>query len=306
MAAAGMRWARIDISWRTLETSKGTYNTGYRAAVANCVNRTVAHGLIPFVGVLGTPQWASGSSDSKVPPRNPDPDFKDFMRWAASEYSSVGAWQIYNEPNGGAWGGTIDQYVATMRAAYAGVKAGNPSAKVVTAGTVYADFDWVASFYAAGGKGSFDAIGVHPYPGKADEPPSYAREASRYWFPSISLVRNVMVQNGDSDKEIWITEFGYSEHGNHLLPSTSSDYWWALGVDATTQANFGVQAFQYAHANFPYVPVFIWYKELSWPLGSLSPDWFDLHTQGYGLLYSNESPRPVYCALKTYFTGTGC
>jgi hypothetical protein len=311
MAAAGMRWARIDISWRSLETSNDSYNAGYRAALTNCVNRTVAHGLIPFIGVLGTPQWASGSSDGKVPPRNFD-DFRDFMQWAASNYPSVAAWQIYNEPNGlGFWSGTIEQYVALMRAAYAGVKAGNPSAKVVTGGTVYNDFDWVASFYAAGGKGSFDAIGVHPYPGKADEPPEYAREASRYWFPSLSLVRNVMVQNGDSDKEIWITEFGYSDHTNASLPNLpdgtiSSDYWWALGVNSTVQADFGVRAFKYAHANFPYVPVFIWYKELSWSLGSISPGWFDEHTQGYGLLRADESPRPVYCAMKLYFTGAGC
>jgi hypothetical protein len=300
-----MRWARIDISWRTLETSNNVYNQGYRDLFTKCVTKVTGAGLQPFVGVLGTPQWANGTTNSAVPPRDPA-DFRDFMQWLATNYPSVAAWQIYNEPNGPAWGGTIDQYVATMRAAYTGVKTGNPSAAVVTGGTVYSDFDWVASLYAAGGKGTFDAIGVHPYPGKADEPPNYAREASRYWFPSISLIRNVMVQNGDSDKEIWITEFGYSEHANDLLPSASSDYWWALGVNATTQANFGVQAFQYAHANFPYVPVFIWYKELSWPLGSLSPDWFDLHTQGYGLLRADESPRPVYCSLKTYFTGAGC
>jgi polysaccharide biosynthesis protein PslG len=309
MVAAGFRWARIDISWKELQpTSATAYNTGYRDVLDKCVSKTVNAGLTPFIGVLGTPQWASGSSDWKTAPTNPDPDFKNFMQTMAARYPSVAAWQIYNEPNQNTfWLGTIQQYVATLKAGYAGVKAGNPSAKVITGGTTFNDYDWVRSLYDNGGKGWFDGVGVHPYPAKADEPPEYVPGPERYWFPNLSKVRDVMVEKGDSAKTIWITEFGYSAHENHLLPSDSSDYWWARGVTETVQADFAIRAFEYARKNWAsFVPVFIWYKELSWPLGSLSPNWFDLHTQNYGLLRDNETPRPVYCSIKAYLTGAGC
>jgi hypothetical protein len=298
MAAAGMKWVRIDVSWARIEdTGKGARNAFQVAILDKCVDMSRQRGLEVMLVQTSTPSWAGGSAG----PRNPA-DFADFMRWMTDRYRGrVKAYQIYNEQNNGGWGGTLASYVATLKAAYQGIKAVDPSAIVVTGGAVYADYDWVNAFYAAGAKGYFDVFGSHPYQSKADEPPEYIREVSKWWFANLYKVHEVMAANGDGHKPIWITEFGYSAHSNATIPLDSV---WAFGVTEAQQADYSVRAFKYARANWPWLGVFFYYKEISWPLGSLSPSWFDLHTQNYALLRSNGTERPVYGALKTYFTGS--
>jgi hypothetical protein len=297
---------RIDFSWAQVEnTGKGARNATQLALIDKCVGMIQQRGMQVFAVVAGTPGWANGNKGGGAPPTNPN-DFKDFMQFVAERYNGkVSAWQLYNEPNNAGWTGTIADYAAVLKAGNAGVKAVS-TATVVAGGITFNDFDWVRQLYANNVRGHFDALGVHPYPAKADEPPAYAPDGAKWWYPNLSAVRQAMVDNGDSGATIWITEMGYSAHTNELLPSLSSDYWWALGVTEAQQAQYGVDAMKYARANWPYVPVFIWYKELSWPLGTLSPNWFDLHVQNYGLLKSDQSPRPVYCAFKTYLTGSTC
>jgi hypothetical protein len=304
IAEAGLKWVRIDISWARAETAKGVYRTSYVHLLDHCVWLALSRGLRPFVVVLGTPGWANANAGGGAPPTDPN-DFRDFMQWAAERYrGSVPAWQLYNEPNSrGFWTGTLANYVAALKAGYEGVKRGDPSATVVSGGIVFNDYAWVRELYAHGAKDHFDALGVHPYQSKADEPPEYARESdSRWWFANLPRVREVMVENGDADAEIWITEFSYSAHTNEAVPP-GNDFAWALGVTEQQQAEYGVRALDYARANWPYVGLFVWYKEISWPLGSLSPGWFDVHTQSYGLLRADQSERPAYRALKSYLTG---
>jgi hypothetical protein len=253
--------------------------------------------------VAETPGWANGNKGKTQPPTNVN-DFGDFMSWATGQYPAVKAWQIYNEPNNGDfWSSTTAQYVNVLKAGYAGVKSVNASDVVVTGGITFNNAaGWVAEIYANGAKGHFDAIGTHPYQVKADEPPEYAADANTWWFPNNTpAVRQVMVNNGDSAAKIWITEFGYSSHSNATVPA-GTDYWWALGVTDAQQADFAVRAIKYVRANWPYVDAFFWYRERSNPLGSLSPDWFDLHTQNYALLRTDLSERPVLGALKQYLT----
>jgi hypothetical protein len=83
--------------------------------------------------------------------------------------------------------------------------------------------------YADGAKGSFDAVGDHPYSYPAlpntYEPWSGWSQMSRT-SPSI---RSVMASNGDGGKQIWITEAG--------APSSGPD-----GVGQAAQASALTQA----------------------------------------------------------------
>jgi hypothetical protein len=287
----------MDVSWARTEHVQGARHAGYVELVDKCVAMANAHGLQPLVVVLGTPSWANGRAGGGSPPSDPN-HFRDFMRWAAERYrGQVPAWQIYNEPNGSV---PVADYVSLLKAGYEGVKLGDPSATVISAGIVFNDVSWVHGLYENGAKDHFDALGAHPYQSKADEPPEYIREVSKWWFANLYKVHEAMAANGDGHKPIWITEFGYSAHSNATIPLDSV---WAFGVTEAQQADYSVRAFKYARANWPWLGIFFYYKEISWPLGSLSPSWFDLHTQGYGLLYANGTERPVYRALKTYLTG---
>jgi hypothetical protein len=293
------------VSWARVENAeKGARRASYVALVDRCVAMTLAWGLKPLVAVLGTPGWANGNAGGLVPPRDPN-DFRDFMQWAAQRYrGKVEAWQLYNEPNSTLfWRGTVADYVAVLKAGYAGAKLGDPSAEVVTGGIVFNDAAWIRELYANGAKDHFDVLGAHPYQAKGDEPPEHAPDENKWWFANLGKIRDVMVEYGDADAPIWITEFSYSAHANESIPP-GSDFWWALGVTEEQQADYGVRALGYAQRNWPFVEVFVWYKDISLPLGGVSPGWFDLHTQSYGLLREDQSERPVYGAFKRYLTGS--
>jgi hypothetical protein len=300
LAAAGITWVRMDVSWARVEdVEKGARNTGYVRLLDRCVAMTLAHGLHPLVVVLGTPAWANGSRGSE-PPADAS-DFRDFMHWAAERYRQrVPAWQIYNEPNSTAfWTGTVAEYAAVLRAGFEGVKSGDPTATVVTGGIAFNDDAWVQELYANGARDHFDVLATHPYQAKGDEPPERPDDGHKWWFTHTPAVRQVMLDHDDADAKIWITEFAYSAHGNDSVPP-GSDFFWALGVGEREQADYAVRALDHARRNWPFVELFAWYKDISWPLGGVSPDWFDLHSQSSGLLRADRSERPVYRALKAY------
>jgi hypothetical protein len=113
-----------------------------------------------------------------------------------------------------------------------------------------------------------------------------------------------MVDYGDAATPIWFTEFGWSAHANDSIP-THSDYSWARGVTEALQADYAVRAINYARRSWNYVGPMIWYKDRSWSgINTGNPAWLDLHLEGFGLLRSDSSARPVYHALKRLLTGS--
>src|SRR5215211_8964995 len=55
------------------------------------------------------------------------------------------------------------QYTQLLESAYGAVKAIDPSSLVVYGGLAYSDYAFVERSYAAGAKGFFDVMAVHPY-----------------------------------------------------------------------------------------------------------------------------------------------
>jgi hypothetical protein len=163
---------------------------------------------------------------------------------------------------------------------------------VVLGGPSSNDDDWMRRLYAAGGGGSFDVLSTHPYQGIGDAPPEHVDDGHRWWFSHVPAVRAVMVANGDAAKPIWFTEFGWSAHPNGPNPPN-----WQRGVTPAQQADYAVRAFEYARTTFPYVRAMFWYKELA------NPQSTDEFEEGFALLDSNLTERPVYGALRSYLTG---
>jgi hypothetical protein len=163
-------------------------------------------------------------------------------------------YEILNEANGNNnWNSNGDVnpagYAALLKASYTAIKAVDPTATVIFSGLpVFSSSDgasqgngnyasyllpgtFVTLAYAAMGgnsTGYFDAMGAHPYAGGVPttgnnwgvlmNPPGTAG----YYGDSV---RTIMVNNGDSAKKIWITEFGIGSDSD----SEDASY--------TTQAN---------------------------------------------------------------------
>jgi hypothetical protein len=138
----------------------------------------------------------------------------------------IKVWEIWNEPNDVRYGFQNDPagYTEFLKRAYVRAKQADPDC-IVLGGSVWGTDDYglnyIRSMYEYGAKDYMDALAFHPY--CANQPPEYPYQTSTgkaFW--KLQLVRDVMVENGDVDKKIWITEMGWSS--NAVTEQQQADY----------------------------------------------------------------------------------
>jgi hypothetical protein len=113
----------------------------------------------------------------------------------------IRAWQVFNEPTLTSFWSIqpfAPHYVATLDAAHRGVHEVDPGATVVLGGLPNKSWAALREVYAAGGRGSFDAVAIHPY---TSSPANVLR--------IVRNARRVMRTNGDGGLPIWVTEFSW-------------------------------------------------------------------------------------------------
>jgi hypothetical protein len=303
MTDAGVRWTRLGIGWHDLEPSKGSYSTANLQEDDKAIQMAHAAGIKIVLDIVETPQWASGSTNRYAAPRNPQ-DLADFVRFIANRYrGQVDGYEIWNEENiSRFWpsGPSPSAYTAMLQAAYPAIKSVDPNSPVLFGGLSTNDYHYLEGAYAAGAKGYFDGMAVHPYSCRSPDTydwvdangnkiatggpkPNATARISQYSYLGYREIRNTMLANGD-DKPIWFTEFGWS------TSSTGS-----CTVDQQTQASYLTRAYQLA-AQDPYVPVALWYnfREDFW--GDPATD----YDSGFGLLHKDFSAKPAYSAFRDY------
>src|SRR6185369_1335012 len=92
------------------------------------------------------------------------------------------------------------QYATLSAAAIAAIHAGDPSAKVSTAGISGFDFAFLRGYLAGGGAAGADAIGVHPY----------RQNAPESLVEGLLLLRSIVGSALSPAPPVWDTEWGYS------------------------------------------------------------------------------------------------
>jgi polysaccharide biosynthesis protein PslG len=295
IAAAHLRWIRIDMGWSSFqERCRTCYSSWYLDRANLLVNAARARGLQVLVTAWRTPGWANNGAGELAPPAS-SADFGRFMRWLSSRFRGrVSAYEIWNEPNSrDFFTGSIGEYVGLMRAAYPAVKLGDPGAQVVLGGPMNNDTDWLRSVYQAGAESFFDVLATHPYMGPADLAPETPdpRGDNIHLLTHVAAVRELMEVSGDGDKPIWFTEFGWSSH-----PNTGTEPAWKRGVSLQQQAEYTIRAIKLVRSRFPYVTNVIIYGERNRATG-------DVHLDNYGILDRDLSEKPVYAALRSYLAG---
>jgi hypothetical protein len=244
--AAGLTSVRFDLYWSSIEPfAKGQYDQAYLSKLDGVISQARARGIAPSMAVLGTPGWARGNAGSiMTPPSNPA-DYGDVMAMLAKRYAGVPglAYEIWNEPNQGQFwnasgGPNAAAYTRLLQAAYPRVKAAAPSALVLGGSIAFNDQAFIAAMYAAGAKGNFDVLALHPYT-LAYAPDSTANAYESYTL-ALQNMRAAMVNHGDSNKPIWVTESGWSTNS----------------VSDATRAGYMQQAVGMLQSTFPYVERF--------------------------------------------------
>lgn len=291
LAAAGVRWVRIDMGWKSFESKgPGQVAKWYVRKSDLAVNQARAHGLHVLAMLWSTPKWANGNKTRNVGPSDPA-QYARFAGWAAKHFAGrVEAWEMWNEPNlNGFWAGKNPaRYAALARAAYPAIKEADPAATVVLAGIAYNDTDYLKALYNDGIRGSFDVLATHPYPGLADQPPEAPDDGTEYTLAHVQAVHQLMVDHGDATKPIWFTEFGWSTHRN-----TTSTPGVRRGVSDKTQGDYLVRTLRWIAVNARYVTNVFWYTERDETSGNI-------HVDNYGLLTYDLMPKASYRTLSTH------
>ncbi len=287
----GARWVRLHVQWRDAEPSKGMYNATKFAEYDNAVAVARAAGARVLFMVYEAPAWASGSSSSNVP-RDPA-DYAAFVRYMAQRYrGQAAAYEIWNEPGHPRFWSTGRNPVAytnLLAAAYPAIKGADPQATVVLGGLSSYDYKFLDEVYAAGGRGSFDAVALHPYTDCGISPLTTwydsAGKLFGYAFTGYREVRKRMLALGD-DKPLWFTEMGWTTTSESCNTGA-----WTSGVSETAQADYLTKAWE-TMAKDPYVQVAFWYN-LRNEVGERD------HVEGrWGLLHADFSPKPSAAAFK--------
>ena len=196
--------------------------------------------------------------------------------------------EIWNEPNNIAFwqpAPNAAAYTTLLRDSYAAIKAVDPSALVITGGLAPEPDDgtnidattFVTEMFADGAKGSFNALGFHPYSFPA-LPNTY--EPWSGWSQmgqTPTSLESILSANGDASVPLWLTEYG--------APTSGPD-----GVGDTAQAEALTQAIADAKSTSWIGALYIYTYEDSGNDPSTDEDWF-------GLLNSDGTPKPAFAAV---------
>ncbi len=288
MQDAGVQAVRVHFNWDAINPTRDEFRFDEYDAIVRILRQ---HNL-QVIGVLDYASWwASSAQDSNdwrvrlFSGPNNDVDYARYTYETVKHFQNeVQVWQIWNEPNTqDFWKPKPDaaRYVALLQEAYLAAKYANPNAFVVFAGlrsngvegsddaNLLGDF--IAKAYAAGARGYFDALAIHPY-----ILPNGGINALR---EKIAAARAVMNQHGDQNIPLWLTEIG--------VPTDVP--WWSNAPVLTEQDAASWLNLVYTKL-WDLTPTIFWYE-----IQDRAADDPQAH---FGLLRAEGSPKPAYDVLR--------
>lgn len=290
--ALGAKWVRVFVTWPDLEPSPGVHSSFWLAQYDRLLNG-LPKGTNAILDFVDTPSWESGSAAPNAPPSNPG-DYANILHFVAARWAGkVAAYEIWNEEDAPLWwagGPDPAAYTRLLQAAYPAVKSADPAAKVVLGGLTGNDYNFLQSVYQAGGKGYFDAVGVHTDTAcDVNSPFTFLRDTDgrldQDSFIGYREVHETEFANGD-EVPIWMTEMSW-----RTTSAVCSEGAFAgqkpEGVSDGQQATYLAQAY-HCLATAPYVQVGLWY-----PID-------DEGAVVSGLLRANRSHKPSYAAMRSF------
>ncbi len=286
MARSGAKWLRFDFDWPSIQPTPESWNWG---PTDRLVRAATARGLQILATPTYTPPWArpEGSDDKHAP--SDHWAYARFAGAAAERYKGLGVrhWEIWNEPNQWHWWKPMPDpwaYTSLLQHAHGAIKAADPGATVIAGGLAPAPDapdgseingeTFVRRMYEAGARGSFDALAMHPYNYPVEPMYPHVMNAFSSTTPAI---RQVMVDHGDEEKKLWLTEYGAPTSGDRA-------------VSEQEQADFLVQAYDQV-ARWPWTGPLLYYmqRDQGWDLA----DRYD----NFGLLRRDWSWKPGMSAF---------
>jgi hypothetical protein len=321
IADAGFKWIRQQFPWEDIEIHAKDDFTDRRnlAAVGeisawakydHIVDLTDQYGLAIIARLNGPmPVWSlpEGATNRSTPPANIQ-DFVDYAAAVAQRYQGrIRYYQVWNEPNlYPEWGDqtvSAEDYTDLLCRTYAALKAIDPENVVITgaigptidlSGVNAYDLLYLQRMYQAGAGACFDVLSVQGY-GLWSGPTDRRLRQTTINYQRHLWIRDMMVQNGDAHKPIWISEAGW----NPIPNDPSIAYLDRYGrVTMEQAAAWGPMAYERAIKEWPWIGVICW-----WYFKPSDEREINQSNYYFRLVEPDFTPTPVYHALKAYMTG---
>jgi hypothetical protein len=311
MNSLGFKWIKLQIRWENQEPSPGAIDWGTLDGVVALANGA---GKKLLFSVVTTPKWARARTEGHGPPDDPN-TYGNFVAAIAQRYcGKVHAIEVWNEQNlitewNTGSGINAKDYMELLKIAHRRIKSACPGMIVVSGAptptgvsdgvTAIDDAEYLRRMYNNGLKDYCDAVGVHPsgFDKAADDTSEACRARGdtrchrSYFFSStIKAYHNIMVQNGDGNKKLWATEFGWATiEGMSDAPNPGYEY--AAVNTEKSQADDLVKAMQIAKQSGYMGVMCVWNLDFSVEVGA----WWE--GSKFSLLRADGTARPAYHAL---------
>lgn len=286
---SGAAWVRLDVDWSLVEDTRGSYEWSH---VDRVVDAARDRDLEVLALLAYTPAWARPAGTSTQAPPDDPSLFASFAFAAAERYRPRGvlAYEIWNEPNlPQFWEPRPDPaaYVILLGAASAAVHRAAPDSTVLSGGLAPASdgerdgeidpHTFLRQLYQLGAAPLTDGVAVHPY----SYPATPLQPGTSEWntFQQLPELRATMVEHGDADGRLWLTELG--------APTGSS----SAAVDEQLQADIVLEAVARAAESEWTGPVFVY------AIRDAGTD-LDDREDNFGLLRRDFSPKPAFLRLR--------
>lgn len=292
----GAPWIVEYFPWSYQEPLPGIYDWTHADLVVDHANR---QGLRVVARLGLVPDWAR-PKDSATSYLAPDryPDFGRFVHAFVQHFEGrVDYIIIWNEPNLALeWGFqpiSPEDYTQLLKIAYQQAKEANPEVMVLAGALAPTlappssewgmdDIVYLRRMYAAGAGDYFDILAVHAYGWvyPAEDPP----DPQVVNFRRTELLRQVMVENGDAHKTIFITEGGWNDHPR-----------WTRAVKPSQRIQYTIQAYELALEWEWCQAMALWAFRYPWAAKSYL-DYFTFVTPDF-------EPKPIYLEVQRYARG---
>ncbi len=299
----GSPWVVEYFPWPYIEPVEGEYTWSHTNAI---IKHAENQGLTVIARLGWTPGWARPKpSEQETTHTYLDADhyddFADFVAAFVARYRGrVQHVIIWNEPNlSFEWGyRPVDPegYVELLRAVYPRAHAANPDV-VVLAGALAPtlepegsaaglnDVIYLERMYQAGAAPYFDALSAHAY--GLTLPPDEAPAPGTINFRRVELLRQIMVEHGDGDKPVYVTEAGWNDHPR-----------WTNSVRPAQRIEYTIGAYEWAREHWPWCAcVAIW--AFRYPASTHN------YHDYYAFVTTDFEPRVIYLEVREYARGTG-
>jgi len=316
----GFRFIRQEFPWEDIEIhGKGDFSDRRNdldgdgvpdeidawAKYDQIVDLAEAHDIEIIARLSNPPAWTRALTNTIGTAAPPDDfnDYGDFVAAVAGRYAGrIRYFQLWNEPNiYPEWGEQAvdpEAYTELLCTGYRRAKAANPEAVVLAgalsptialSGRDLNDLIFLERMYAAGAGDCFDILSAQGY-GLWSGPPDKRLRPTVINYPHHLLLRDVMVQNGDESKPIWISEMGWNVVPEGIVPAYGR-------VTEAQQARYGAEAYQRAQAEWPWVGVVnTWFFKLP------SDAEKDQAWYYFRMLEPDFTPLPVWDSVTEYAT----